>query len=150
MERRDSWSNFVRQELERLTARFVAGDHRGYRPYLVRSVSKFGDGGMPVMLGDLCGCVLRLMTLTLLHNSALRSGARCCLPTPRTGTGRGDSHRCLVTARECPRLQPLQTFPQRCDFVTEEARAWRSWCLPFSRKNLLTLGAVSDDGFQSL
>lgn len=64
VERRDSWSVADQRELERLTARFEAGDHRRYRPYLVRAVSKFGDGGAPTMFGDLCGGVLRLTTLT--------------------------------------------------------------------------------------
>lgn len=64
VDRRDSWSVADQQELERLTARLATGDHRRYRPYLVRAVSKFGDGGAPMMFGDLCGAVLRLMTLT--------------------------------------------------------------------------------------
>lgn len=66
VERRDSWSVADQRDLERLTARFESGDHRRYRPYLVRAVSKFGDGhdGPPMMFGDLCGGVLRLMTLT--------------------------------------------------------------------------------------
>lgn len=64
VERRDSWSVADQQELDRLTARLEAGDHRRYRPYLVRAVSKFGDGGPPMMFGDLCGSILRLMTIT--------------------------------------------------------------------------------------
>ena len=66
VERRDSWSVADQRDLERLTARFESGDHRRYRPYLVRAVSKFGDGhgGSPTIFGDLCGGVLRLLTLT--------------------------------------------------------------------------------------
>ncbi len=65
VERRDSWSVADQRELERLTARFEAGDHRSYTPFLVRAVSKFGDGhgGAPLMLGDLCGEDLHLQTL---------------------------------------------------------------------------------------
>jgi hypothetical protein len=64
VERRDSWSVADQDELERLTARFETGDHRRYRPYLVRAVSKFGDHSTPTMFGSLCGGVLHLMTLT--------------------------------------------------------------------------------------
>jgi hypothetical protein len=64
VERRDSWSLADQRELETLTARFETGDHRRYRPYLVRAVSKFGDGGAPVMFGGLCGDILHLMTVT--------------------------------------------------------------------------------------
>ncbi|HEX8643737.1 MAG TPA: hypothetical protein VF702_07460 [Allosphingosinicella sp.] len=66
VERLGSWSVADQQELERLTARFADGEHRRYRPHLVRAVSKFGDGhgGAPTMFGDLCGGILRLMTLT--------------------------------------------------------------------------------------
>ena len=59
------WSLADKKNLEELTARFATGAHRGYRPYLVRAVSKFGDGhgGAPVMFGDLCGDDLHLQTL---------------------------------------------------------------------------------------
>lgn len=65
VERRDSWSVADEQELARLVARFETGDHNGYRPYLVRAVSKFGDGhdGAPTMYGDLCDGDLHLQTL---------------------------------------------------------------------------------------
>ena len=64
VERRDSWSRADQIEFDELTARFGTGDHRHYQPYLVRAVSKFGDGGSPQMFGDLCGQDLHLITLT--------------------------------------------------------------------------------------
>ena len=65
VERRDSWSVADQQELERLTALFETGVQSGYRAFLVRAVSKFGDGhgGPPFMAGDLCGGDLHLQTL---------------------------------------------------------------------------------------
>jgi hypothetical protein len=65
-EQQGSWSVADQRQLDQLTASFAAGAHRGYRPYLVRGVSKFGDGhgGRPTMFGSLCGRTLRLHTLT--------------------------------------------------------------------------------------
>jgi hypothetical protein len=86
VERRDSWSVADQRELERLTARFESGDHGRYRPYLVRAVSKFGDGhhGPPMMYGDLCDGVLRLMALTFSYTipPSVRVPAVVFLPRP--------------------------------------------------------------------
>lgn len=48
----------------RFTADYERGDHRNYRPYLVRGVAKFGDGhgGPPHMIAALCGDDLFLVT----------------------------------------------------------------------------------------
>lgn len=52
------------EKLAKLTADYKRGDHRNYRPYLVRAVAKFGDGhgGPPYMFGALCGGDLFLVT----------------------------------------------------------------------------------------
>lgn len=65
VERRDSWSLADQQEFERLSTRLATGDQLAYRPYIVRAVSKFGDGhgGAPTMYGDLCGDDLHLVAL---------------------------------------------------------------------------------------
>jgi hypothetical protein len=80
------WSLADKKNLEELTARFTAGDHRAYRPYLVRAVSKFGDGhgGAPFMVGDLCGGDLHLQTLTFSYTvpPSVRVPAVVFLPRP--------------------------------------------------------------------
>lgn len=65
VERRDSWSRAEQEEFDKLIVRFATGDHQRYRPYLVRAVSKFGDGhgGAPFMEGRLCDADLHLSTL---------------------------------------------------------------------------------------
>ena len=64
VERRDSWSVADQRDFDALTARLATGEPRRYRPYLVRGVSKFGDGGAPMMFGQMCGDELQLLTLT--------------------------------------------------------------------------------------
>ena len=58
------WGSSDEENLAKLTADHERGDHRNYRPYLVRAVAKFGDGhgGPPYMFGALCGSDLSLVT----------------------------------------------------------------------------------------
>jgi hypothetical protein len=58
------WGPLAEEQLARLVADYERGDHRNYRPYLVRGVAKFGDGhgGPPYMFGALCGGDLFLVT----------------------------------------------------------------------------------------
>ena len=58
------WGPVGEQQLAKLMADYERGDHRNYRPYLVRGVAKFGDGhgGPPYMFGALCGGDLFLVT----------------------------------------------------------------------------------------
>jgi len=58
------WGPLDEEKLASLTADHERGDHRKYRPYLVRGVAKFGDGhgGPPYMFGGLCGGDLFLVT----------------------------------------------------------------------------------------
>jgi hypothetical protein len=53
VESRDSWSVADENELVALSARYAAGGHRSYRPYLVRAVAKHeGTGGF---YAKMCG-----------------------------------------------------------------------------------------------
>lgn len=64
-ENRDlGWGPSEEEKLAGLIADHERGDHREYRPYLVRAVAKFGDGhgGPPYMFGALCGGDLFLVT----------------------------------------------------------------------------------------
>jgi hypothetical protein len=86
VERQGSWSMADQQDLEALTARYESGDHRRYRPYLVRAASKFGDGhgGAPWMLGDMCDGDLHLSTLVFSYTipPSVRVPAVVFLPRP--------------------------------------------------------------------
>ena len=80
------WSVANQEQLDQLTVRFAAGAHRRYRPYLVRAVSKFGDGhgGRPTMFGSICGRTLLLTTLTFSYTipPTVRVPAVVFLPAP--------------------------------------------------------------------
>lgn len=83
-EQRGSWSVADQQLLDELVMKFAAGAHRRYRPYLVRAVSKFGDGGRPSMFGSMCGRTLLLTTLTFSYTipPTVRVPAVVFLPAP--------------------------------------------------------------------
>jgi hypothetical protein len=66
VERRDSWSVADENELVALSARYAAGGHRSYKPYLVRAVAKHEGTGH--FYAGLCGGDLQIV-----HGSLGRS-----------------------------------------------------------------------------
>ena len=80
------WGPLDEQRLARLTADHERGDHRNYRPYLVRGVAKFGDGhgGPPHMIAALCGGDLFLVTHVFSYTvpPSVRVPAIVFLPRP--------------------------------------------------------------------
>jgi hypothetical protein len=80
------WGPLHEEKLAKLTADHERGDHRNYRPYLVRGVAKFGDGhgGPPYMFGALCGGDLFLVTGVFSYSlpPSVRVPAVVFLPRP--------------------------------------------------------------------
>jgi hypothetical protein len=80
------WGPLDEQQLARLLADHERGDHRSYRPYLVRGVAKFGDGhgGPPHMIAALCGGDLFLVANVFSYTvpPSVRVPAVVFLPRP--------------------------------------------------------------------
>ena len=80
------WGPLNEEKLAELTADHERGDHRNYRPYLVRGVAKFGDGhgGPPYMIAALCGRDLFLVAHVFSYTvpPSVRVPAIVFLPRP--------------------------------------------------------------------